>query len=109
MWQIFGAEITRFAILVVASLVMFGLFWLYYDAWRERKILRTLPLLFGLITLSLSFLAQGLSLETQLLTLPWQGIFAELVKSGYLYLRVIAYVFIIIGLWLTPIEDRPKI
>lgn len=109
MWQIFGLEIGRFAILVVASLIVFGLFWLYFDAWLERKLPRTVPLLLGLLTLSLSFLAQGMSLETQILSSAWQGAIAGVAKDGYLYLRAIAYSLIIVGLMMTPIEDRPKL
>lgn len=109
MWQIFGSEIGRFAILVIASLIVFGLFWLYYDAWLERKGLRTVPLLLGLILLSFSFLAQGMSLETQILSTAWQGILAGVIRDGYLYVRAVAYLLIIIGLWMTPLEDRPKL
>ena len=105
MWQIFGAEIGRFSILVVASLVIFGLFWLYYDAWRERKSTRTLPLLVGLLLLSISFLLQGLNLETNVL----KSVYPEIVAKIYLYSRLVAYALVIVGLWFTPIEDRPKI
>lgn len=103
--MIFGAEIGRFSILVLASLVMFSLFWLYYDAWQERKVGRTLPLLVGLLILSLSFLLQGLNLETNVL----KSVYPEMISKIYLYTRAVAYVLIIISLILTPIEDRPKI
>lgn len=109
MWQIFGSEIGRFAILVVTSLIVFGLFWLYFDAWLERRVSRTVPLLLGLITLSLSFLAQGMSLETQILSSAWQGTIAGVARDGYLYLRAFAYLLILIGLIMTPLEDRPKL
>lgn len=109
MWQIFGAEIARFSILVIGSLVLFGLFWLYYDAWSERKEARQLPLLLGLALLPLSFLAQAMNLETSVLTSAWSGGVANMVKSGYLYLRVIAYALILVGLILTPLTKRPKL
>jgi hypothetical protein len=105
MWQIFGNEIIRFSILVVMSLVIFGLFWLYYDAWKERRIARTAWLLMGLLLLSLSFLMQGLNLETEILISVWPAFVTKI----YLYIRAVAYVFVIIGLWLTPIEERPKL
>ncbi len=109
MWQIFGAEIARFSILVIAALVLFGLFWLYYDAWSERKETRQIPLLLGLALLSLSFLAQAMNLETSVLTSAWSGGVAEMVRSGYLYLRTLSYVLILVGLILTPLTKRPKL
>lgn len=109
MWQIFGAEIGRFSVLVIASLVIFGMFWLYFDAWTERKALRQIPLLVGLILLSLSFLAQGMSLETSVLTSAWSGRIADLARSGYLYVRAVGYLFVLFGLILTPLTERPKL
>jgi len=109
MWQLFGAEIGRFSILVIASLIIFGLFWLYFDAWRVRKVMRTIPLLLGLLLLSISFLAQGMSLETRVLSSVWQGNWTSLIENGYLYIRGLSYLLMIVGLWLTPIEDRPKL
>lgn len=109
MWQIFGAEIARFSILVIASLIIFGMFWLYYDAWTERKAVRQVPLLLGLILLSLSFLAQGMSLETSVLTSAWSGAVAGFASKGYLYMRAGAYVLILVGLVLTPLTERPKL
>ena len=109
MWQIFGSEIGRFSILVICALIVFGLFWLYYDAWSERKAVRQIPLLVGLILLSLSFLAQGMSLETSVLTSAWSGVVANFARSGYLYIRAGAYVLILLGLILTPLTERPKL
>jgi hypothetical protein len=105
MWQIYGSEIGRFSILVLASLVIFGLFWLYFDAWLERKEVRTIPLLSGLLLLSISFLLQGLNLETNVL----KSVYPEIIAKIYLYTRFVAYILVILGLLLTPIEDRPKI
>lgn len=109
MWQIFGLEIGRFSILVLAALVIFGLFWLYFDAWRERKNRRDVPLLIGLLLLSLSLLAQGMTLETQVLVSAWKGTWVDISRSGYLYLRAAAYICMILGLYLTPIEPRPAL
>lgn len=109
MWQIFGAEIGRFSILVITALIIFGMFWLYYDAWSERKAGRQIPLLLGLILLSLSFLAQGMSLETSVLTSAWSGVVSAFARSGYLYMRAGAYVLILVGLFLTPLTERPKL
>jgi hypothetical protein len=109
MWQLFGAEIIRFSILVAAALVLFGMFWLYYDAWTERKAAKTIPLLLGLLCLSGSFLAQALSLETHLLATAWSGWVLVIAQRGYLYLRLLAYLFILVGLLLTPLTDRPKL
>jgi len=105
MWQIYTAEIARFSILVIASLVVFGLFWLYYDAWKDRKKMRLVPLLCGLLLLSLSFLLQGLTFETQVL----KSVYPEIVGKLYIYTRFVSYLLIIAGLVMTPIEDRPKI
>lgn len=109
MWQIYGAEIGRFSILVIAALIIFGLFWLYYDAWTQRRQARQIPLLIGLILLSLSFLAQGMSLETSVLTSAWDGRLAEAARSGYLYIRGSAYLLILTGLIMTPLTQRPKL
>ncbi|MCX6732774.1 MAG: hypothetical protein NTV98_04505 [Candidatus Roizmanbacteria bacterium] len=109
MWTIFSLEISRFSILVLAALIVFGLFWLYFDAWTERKNKRDVPLLLGLLLLSLSLLAQGMTLETQVLTSAWKGNWIEIIRSGYLYLRIVAYLCMIIGLCLTPIEKRPEL
>ena len=109
MWQIFGAEIGRFSILVITSLITFWLFWLYYDAWTERKAVRQIPLLLGLILLSLSFLAQGMSLETSVLTSAWSGAIAGFAQHGYLYMRGAGYTLVLIGLILTPLTQRPKL
>ncbi|MCX6730666.1 MAG: hypothetical protein NTZ55_02360, partial [Candidatus Roizmanbacteria bacterium] len=109
MWTIFSLEISRFSILVLSALVVFGLFWLYFDAWTGRKNQRDVPLLFGLLLLALSLLTQGMTLETQVLMNAWKGNWIEIVRSGYLYMRIAAYICIIIGLYLTPIEKRPEI
>lgn len=105
MWEVFRNEISRFSLLIFAALVFFELFWLYFDAWKIRKITKTLPLLVGLLILSLSFLMQGLNLETGVLKSVWLTYFTHI----YLYLRVIAYVLVLAGLFMTPIEERPKI
>jgi hypothetical protein len=109
MWTIFSFEISRFSTLVLASLVIFGLFWLYFDAWTYRKNRYEIPLLIGLLLLSLSLLAQSMTFETKILMSIWRGDFIETIRTGYLYLRVVAYIFMIIGLYFTPIEKRPEL
>ncbi len=109
MWQIYGAEIGRFSILVIASLISFGMFWLYFDAWTERRPAKQIPLLIGLFLLPLSFLAQGMTLETAVLSSAWDGALASVARQGYLYMRAGSYTLILIGLVLTPLTKRPKL
>jgi hypothetical protein len=101
MWQIFGLELVRFSILVFSALAFFALFWLYFDAWRVKKYMRDIPLMGGYLLLAFSFLLQATTFETR--------IFTSVINIDYFYLRIAAYLCIVGGLLLVPIEKRPTL
>jgi hypothetical protein len=102
----FILENTHFALNLVAALVFFAIFWLYFDAWTGRKALKEVPRLLGFLLLTLSFIAHAVFLETSLIQ---DSLVSEQLHFFLLLiLRVPAYIFIIIALVINPLQKKPE-
>lgn len=93
MWNQFILQNLHFAVKIFASLSLFAVFWLYFDAWTERKIFREGIKVFGFLVLSFFFLVSSLYPDS--LPLVW------------LIVEIIGYLLLIISLLWEPIEKRP--
>ncbi len=106
MWGSFFWENVHFVANFFAALVFFAMFWLYFDAWLERKALDEVPKLLGILFLCLSFIVHATQLEsdvlrTQLWGTNWQ-------ETTFIVTRVLGYLLLIIGVVLDPLMSAPK-
>ncbi len=105
MWLHFILENIHFAINLFAALTFFAVFWLYIDAWEERKSAHILGKIVGYLLLSLSFLLSGLEVESTIVAVP---IFGEAIRTMLLSgVRILAYLFLIAGVASEPLEPLP--
>src|SRR3989344_2980454 len=95
MWIQFILQNLHFAIGVFASLTLFSVFWLYWDAWVDRKNFKEGVKIFGYLVLSLSFLLNATSYEN------------EIFKLVVLGSKNLGYLLILIGLLLEPLGIKP--
>jgi hypothetical protein len=107
MWSQFLLENFHFAVNLFAALAFFSIFWLYYDAWIERKTFKEGLKILGFLLLSLSFLAHAVLIESPTLTI-------SLISGGYtekiaIIMRNLGYVFLIVGLLIDPLIPKPKL
>lgn len=94
MWNQFVFQNLHFAVGIFASLSLFSVMWLYYDAWTERKIFREAIKILGFLLLSVSFLASAVYPSDY-------PLFLNLIKS-------LGYILLVSSLTLEPIEKRPN-
>src|SRR3989344_7056474 len=95
MWNQFILINFHFALSVVAALIFFMVSWLYFDAWFQHRALKNTFKIAGFLLLSLSFLVQGVSIESTVLASPFLSErFIEVL--GFL-LRASGYLGIVIG------------
>lgn len=107
MWLQFFLENTHFALNLFVTLVFFAVFWLYFDAWTERKMPRETPKILGFLLLSISFVIHATSFETSVIT---TSIFTNNLTEVLVSLtRIPGYILIIFGLILDPLQPQPKI
>src|SRR3972149_3980019 len=107
MWLPLVFEQLHFAINVLAALIMFGAFWLYYDAWSQRKSTKEALRMLGFFFLSLSFLVAAAQLETPLLPASFWD--SQLISQTSIGLRMLGYVAVLVSLLLDPIQPRPHV
>lgn len=93
MWNQFILQNLHFAISIFASLSLFAVFWLYFDAWIERKTFREGVKVFGFLVLSFFFLASSVSTNN--------------LSPIILSIKVIGYLLLVVSLLWEPIEKRP--
>jgi hypothetical protein len=106
MWIQFFLENAHFAINLFIALVFFAVFWLYFDAWTQRRNPRDVIKIIGFLLLSLSFVVHAISIESSILT---TSLISESIREWALAgVRIPAYIFIIIGLFLDRIEPEPE-
>jgi hypothetical protein len=96
MWIDFVFTNLHFAIYLFAALVLFAMFWLYFDAWWERKNSMELPKLVGILLLSISFVFQAIEVTS---TLP---------SWVFLVTHILGYVSLVIGLTMDPLQSAPN-
>src|ERR1035437_10209753 len=101
----FLLENLHFAINLFASLVFFAVSWLYLDAWMETKEHKELLKIIGFALFSLSFLVHATYIEQSVLT---NAVFnSSLIETAANIVKLLAFVFLIIGLVIDPIQPKP--
>lgn len=106
MWYQFVLENAHFTINVFSALVFFGVFWLYFDAWRVRKSGYLTIRIIGLLSLTFSFLVSASQLEVTLL--PSSIIGKEFGGLLFEITRITGYIFLFVSVLLDPLEPMPK-
>jgi hypothetical protein len=106
MWTQFLFENFHFAVSLFTALAFFSIFWLYFDAWTERKTFKEALKIFGFLLLSLSFLAHAILIESASLTVSIVG--GELSETIASLLRNLGYALLIVGLITDPLIPKPK-
>lgn len=95
----------HFGLNVFAALIFFAVFWLYFDAWVETKHKKDLFKILGFGLLSLSFLIHATYIEQAVInSVIFNG---SLIESAGNLFKLAAFILLIIGLILDPIQDRP--
>jgi hypothetical protein len=106
MWIQFFLENAHFAVNLFIALVFFAVFWLYFDAWLQRRQPKDIIKLAGFLLLSLSFVIHAISIESSILT---TSLISESIREWVLAaVRIPAYICIIIGLIIDRIEPEPE-
>lgn len=106
MWYQFFLENAHFAINLFVALVLFAVFWLYFDAWTQRRRSNEIIRLVGYFLLSVSFLVRAVYVESSILTSPILGqVSQEWLLAAT---RIAGYIFILLGLYFDRIEPRPE-
>lgn len=102
----FIAQNLHFAISLFAALVFFAVFWLYFDAWigeQHKKRHDTVKWL-GFLSVSISFVIYATIIEQANLGQSIFGDTAALIANG---LRLIGFIFIILGQVFDPLQAVP--
>lgn len=105
MWYQFLAQNAYFALHIVAALVCMSVAWLYLDAWTNKRAKKELFKWVGFGLLAISFLVQSTVIEQAALG---DSIFGDAAHQTALYIRILAYIVIVIGLVLDPIQPLPN-
>jgi hypothetical protein len=105
MWIQFFLENAHFAINVFIALVLFSVFWLYGDAWTQRKNPKDIIRIIGYFLLSVSFLVSAVYVESSILASPILSVLAQ----GWILAatRITGYLCILIGLFFEKVESKP--
>ncbi len=96
MWFDFIFTNLHFGIDLFSALVLFAMFWLYFDAWWERKNIDQVPKLAGILLLSISFVVLAVQIDSG--SIPWV----------FTLTHVLGYVLLVIGLAKDPLQAAPK-
>ena len=103
--QFFGQNI-HFAISLLTSLVFFAVFWLYFDAWTNKKERKELFKWAGALLISASFLVHATFIEQSVLG---ESIFGNASENLAVIIRFAGYLSLIIGLVMDPLQKVPKV
>ncbi|OGG31357.1 hypothetical protein A3A63_02220 [Candidatus Gottesmanbacteria bacterium RIFCSPLOWO2_01_FULL_46_9] len=105
MWSQFLLENAHFAIHLFTALVLFAVFWLYYDAWTQHKGIKEGVRIAGFLLLSFSYVIQATSVEGSILDASLLGA----TTNGMLVAitRITGYVIFLFILAVDPLEPRP--
>lgn len=107
MWIQFFLENAHFAINLLSSLVMFAIFWLYFDAWQVKKTVPDTFKIVGFLLLSISFLIHATFVESTVLT---SSIFGSDINVFIVSItRILGYLLVVISLLSDPLQPRPKL
>jgi hypothetical protein len=102
--QFFGQNL-HFALNLFFSLATFATFWLYFDAWLIAKKRKEIFKWLGFLTISVSFLLQGVVVEREVLG---QSFFGQYSEYSSLAFRLLGYSLVIIALLIEPLQTVPK-
>ncbi|MBI5044634.1 MAG: cache domain-containing protein [Candidatus Levybacteria bacterium] len=105
MWLQFFLENFHFAINLAAALIFFAVFWLYFDAWSERRRLKEVARWLGFLFLAISFVISAIHIESTILTSPILSEKLSLTLLGFV--RILGYFFLIISLVIEPLLPKP--
>jgi hypothetical protein len=101
----FLLENLHFAVNLFASLVFFAVSWLYLDAWLETKEHKELLKIIAFALFSLAFLIHATYIEQSVLA---NGVFnVALVETAANVVKFLAFIFLIVGLVIDPIQPKP--
>jgi hypothetical protein len=101
----FLLENLHFAINLFAALVFFAVCWLYLDAWLETKEHKELFKIIGFGLFSLAFLIHATYIEQSVLA---SAVYSVALVEGLANLvKLAAFIFLIIGLVIDPIQAKP--
>src|SRR5258708_38958783 len=92
----------HFALNLFVAFVFFAAFWLYFDAWTEKKDRKNALKWIGFLLLSLSFLAHSTQVEQA--ALVSQLSLASLFSLLATILRIAGYLVLALGLFLDPLQ-----
>ena len=101
--QFFGQNL-HYALDLFFSLILFAVFWLYFDAWTASKKIREVYKWFGFLLLSLSFLIQATLIEQSVLGSSFFGDYTVGISVG---LRLFGYLSIVVSQLIDPIQSVP--
>lgn len=107
MWSQFLLQNFHFSVNLFTALAFFSVFWLYFDAWVERKNLKEFLKILGFLLLSLSFLVHSTLIESSGFTTTVLG--SNLGETIAVLLKCLGFAFLISGLVYDPLIQKPKI
>lgn len=105
MWLQFFLENLHFALNLFEALVFFAIFWLYFDAWSERKTFREVFKISGFLLLSVSFVIHATLVESAVLSSRLIG--SDINNLVFSVSRILGYLLVIAGLIMEPLQSRP--
>ncbi|HSX31878.1 MAG TPA: cache domain-containing protein [Candidatus Saccharimonadales bacterium] len=91
---------------LLAALVFFAVFWLYFDAWTNKKQRKDLAKWVGFMLVAVSFVAEATVIEESVLG---ADMFGGATGTIGLVLRIAGYAAIAFGLFTDPMLPRPTI
>ncbi len=95
----------HFAISFLVALVIFAIWWLYYDAWREQRPRQELPRLLGFLLIAGSYVFQASMLESATVETALQS--GEVTSWLLVITRLAGYGFLLWGIQADPLQKRP--
>lgn len=106
MWHQFFLENVHFALSLFAALIFFAIGWLYFDAWTGKKTIKDGLKIAGLFVLVISFLLDGVSIESTILSSSFLD--AKIVSLFLFITRGAGYGLLFAGLISDPLQPTPK-
>lgn len=101
----FFSQNAHFGINLLAALVFFAMFWLYIDAWSNKKPKKELFKWLGCLFLSLGFLANGVTIEESIFSASELGPWTRLISIIF---QAVGYISLIYGQIIDPLQPVPE-
>jgi hypothetical protein len=107
MWWNFLWQNFHFTVNLFSALAFFSVFWLYLDAWLERKTLKDGLKILGFLFLSLGFLVHATLVESvSVIPLIFEN---DLNEKISLILINMGYLALLVGLISDPLQPKPNV